>query len=517
MKSSWLLTRCLSAALVLSCTLSVHAAGTDAAAPRFSDTANHWAQDSINWAVQNKVIDGYEDHTFRPDQTVAETEFLAMLLRAYPGGALTPASSAEPWYAPYYRYADSKHWPTLHSADPNQYNRGLVARLIAASAGQQASISVIDAVKYLLEQKLSQGKTSATVDGYQASDRLSRAEAVTFIRNLKSKPHQPVAASGEPDVNRNAVPTPPANPQPPVQAALTAFAPLPAAGLSSANTDASVSGIAIGDPVTSVIAKLGDPARKDPSEYGFQWYIYNQSYADYVQIGVRDDQVVGLYASGLSGFAGKGLTDRSTREEVLKLYGNPLAGLVKGNTRFVQNYGKNEYGTYDLGKAYVTFFYDLYSNNAISGIQVIEKSTEQALAAFYPAASDELARAYERESFDLANAGRARMGLPAFAWDDAAAGTARGHSQDMADNAYFDHTDRSGQTPFDRMKNDGIRYHAAAENIAAGQTSAIFAHHGWMNSEGHRKNLLSPYARLGVGVAFGGPMHLYYTQNFYTP
>ncbi|PZE19616.1 CAP domain-containing protein [Paenibacillus xerothermodurans] len=139
------------------------------------------------------------------------------------------------------------------------------------------------------------------------------------------------------------------------------------------------------------------------------------------------------------------------------------------------------------------------------------------MSSFYPEASSTLVSAYERQSFDLANAARAKLGMSPFAWDDRIAGTARKHSQDMAANDFFDHNNLQGASPFDRMKRDGIKIRAAAENIAAGQTSAIFAHHGWMNSEGHRKNLLSDIKRLGVGVAFGGSMSIYYTQNFYTP
>lgn len=62
-----------------------------------------------------------------------------------------------------------------------------------------------------------------------------------------------------------------------------------------------------------------------------------------------------------------------------------------------------------------------------------------------------------------------------------------------------------------------VSYSTAGENIAAGQQSAIFAHEGWMNSAGHRRNILADFERLGVGVGFGGDMHTYYTENFYSP
>ena len=85
----------------------------------------------------------------------------------------------------------------------------------------------------------------------------------------------------------------------------------------------------------------------------------------------------------------------------------------------------------------------------------------------------------------------------------------------MMKENYFDHTNKNNESPFDRMKKENITYSGAGENIAAGQTSAIFAHEAWMNSQGHRKNILGDYKYIGVGVSFGGYYSIYYTQNFY--
>ncbi|MCP8345202.1 CAP domain-containing protein [Clostridioides difficile] len=93
--------------------------------------------------------------------------------------------------------------------------------------------------------------------------------------------------------------------------------------------------------------------------------------------------------------------------------------------------------------------------------------------------------------------------------------SSRKHSEDMRDNNFFDHVNKKNETPFDRMKREGIVYTSAGENIAAGQINAIYAHEAWMNSEGHRKNILGNYNNIGVGVIFGGSYKTYYTQNFY--
>lgn len=95
---------------------------------------------------------------------------------------------------------------------------------------------------------------------------------------------------------------------------------------------------------------------------------------------------------------------------------------------------------------------------------------------------------------------------------------AQAHSQDMADNNYFDHTNRQGQSPFDRMTAAGYTYWAAGENIAAGQPTPAAVVQGWLNSPGHCANLMNAnFTELGVGVATGGRYGIYWTQNFGTP
>ncbi|CAG7657436.1 CAP-associated domain-containing protein [Paenibacillus allorhizosphaerae] len=453
----------------------------------FKDASRHWGADAIAWAVTSGIVDGYEDGTFRPDQSVSEPEFLAMLLRAYPNTLVPSASKGAAWFEPYYLYADKQKWPVLHNTDPSRYNRGSVARLIAAT--QKGPLPLNDSIRYLLDQGLSQGKSAATVEGYRAGDKLSRAESVQFIRNLKRQSF--ALPSSSPDSQT--------------------------ATEQASGAAVTVKGIAIGDSADSVVGKLGEPARKDAGEYGVQWYIYNGNYSDYVQVGIADGKVAALYSPSANWTTEKGIADGSAKADVEQQYGSPLQYIMKGNTRFMMNYGNGEYGTYEIGGSYATFFYDLHRDQVVTGVQIVAKAAEQAQTSFYSEGSDGLARAFERQSFDLANAARVKLGLKAFAWDDAAAETARQHSADMAANNYFDHTNLSGQSPFDRMKQNDIKYRTAAENIAAGQSSAIFAHHGWMNSEGHRKNLLGDTQRLGVGVSFGGKMKIYYTQNFYTP
>lgn len=121
----------------------------------------------------------------------------------------------------------------------------------------------------------------------------------------------------------------------------------------------------------------------------------------------------------------------------------------------------------------------------------------------------------EQQVINLTNQERAKYGLPALKADWELSRVARYKSADMRDRNYFSHTSPTYGSPFSMMKNFGISYSAAAENIAAGQTTAQQVVQSWMNSEGHRKNILdSRMTHIGVGYAKGGSYGHYWTQMF---
>ena len=124
--------------------------------------------------------------------------------------------------------------------------------------------------------------------------------------------------------------------------------------------------------------------------------------------------------------------------------------------------------------------------------------------------------AYEQEVFDLVNQIREENGLKPFVYNETLAETARAHSQDMIDRDFFDHYNPDGKSPFDRMRDNGLSFSMAAENIAAGQRTPEEVVNSWMNSEGHRANILGSCEELGVGLALGGSYGYYWTQCFAT-
>jgi uncharacterized YkwD family protein len=139
---------------------------------------------------------------------------------------------------------------------------------------------------------------------------------------------------------------------------------------------------------------------------------------------------------------------------------------------------------------------------------------QQPVAATQPAATQATSTlsAYEQKVVDLTNQERAKNGLPALKVDLTLSKMAHEKSRDMSANGYFSHTSPTYGSPFDMMKKYGITYRYAGENIAMGQRTPEEVVKAWMNSEGHRKNILSAnFNYIGVGYVSQGN---YWTQEF---
>lgn len=118
----------------------------------------------------------------------------------------------------------------------------------------------------------------------------------------------------------------------------------------------------------------------------------------------------------------------------------------------------------------------------------------------------------EQAVVELTNKEREKAGLAPLQVDSALMAAAREKSQDMKDKNYFSHTSPTFGSPFDRLKALGISYQAAGENIAKGQKTAQEVVTAWMNSEGHRANILDEkFTHIGVGFVKDGSI---WTQQF---
>lgn len=125
---------------------------------------------------------------------------------------------------------------------------------------------------------------------------------------------------------------------------------------------------------------------------------------------------------------------------------------------------------------------------------------------------------FEQEVIRLVNVERQKAGLNALKTNLELSNVARIKSNDMKDKGYFSHTSPTYGSPFDMMKSFGIRYSYAGENIAMGQRTPEEVMKGWMNSEGHRNNILNPnFTEIGVGYAVDKNGRTYWTQMFIRP
>ncbi|MES5820066.1 CAP domain-containing protein [Streptomyces sp. RG80] len=120
-----------------------------------------------------------------------------------------------------------------------------------------------------------------------------------------------------------------------------------------------------------------------------------------------------------------------------------------------------------------------------------------------------------QEVVDLTNRERTRHGLSPLTVDPILATAAQAHSADMIARAFYSHTSPDGSQPWDRAAAAGSGRRSIGENIACGQRSPAEVVEGWMNSPGHRANILKPaFTHIGIGFAGGGSAGTYWTQLF---
>lgn len=279
----------------------------------------------------------------------------------------------------------------------------------------------------------------------------------------------------------------------------------------------SIYNIQMGDLKEAVEKELGKPQRVSMNEYGISWNTYHESYQNFVMIGYdSENKVAALYTNQDLISSTNGVKKGSRKDSVMSNLGDPLDELTKGFVRYKFPEDR-DYEVFEMDGSYVTVFFDKHENNTVTAMQIVSSKLEDDRADFYTDGSAQLEEGFEFQLFDLTNASRVNNGLGVLSWEDNVKETARKHSEDMAENNYFDHTNLDGESPFDRMLSDGIKYTMAGENLAYGQYSSIFAHEGLMNSLGHRENILQEgFTYLGVGVAFNNKSQPYYTENFIT-
>lgn len=262
--------------------------------------------------------------------------------------------------------------------------------------------------------------------------------------------------------------------------------------------------ISIGDTENGLIAKLGKPDRQLPSVTGYTLYVYHSDYLNYVQFGVASGKVVSIFSGSKNWQSSKGIKVGLSKKEVASIY--------SGIQTHFNDYQYSYRETMNLGKTTADIYYDFYTKKVASVYLKANSYTPEG-----EKWTSKMMESLEIQVFDMANMARAHHGLNPLDWDENARLAAKGHSEDMAKRNYYSHNSPDGITPWDRLRSYGISFRGAGENIYMSPRSAMDAHQGWMNSEGHRRNILGAFERVGIGVATSSSGESYFTQKFFNP
>ena len=297
----------------------------------------------------------------------------------------------------------------------------------------------------------------------------------------------------------------------------------------------------IGESTEALQADWGEPERIDPlPQTNMTAYIYNgnSTTEPYLLVGIKDQKVASYFTIG-KGFTVYDATvntvdGTAARQTELVQEGASAASMVDAgwseNTDnfYALNSDKQEAkeGTeayYRLtDNAYMYAFSDFYDgkDKAVYGFYAFSKDCNKYKMIYrtYMTYNDEILRVAETQVWEMTNAYRTYMGLSNLQWESKAEAAARGHSQDMADNNYFQHNSQDGTRFFARLQAEGISYRSCGENICAGSGDAIYMVIGWIGSSGHRNGILTPsFKYIGVGVAYNASAKwlVYATQDFW--
>ncbi|ATE55630.1 MULTISPECIES: CAP domain-containing protein [Actinosynnema] len=163
----------------------------------------------------------------------------------------------------------------------------------------------------------------------------------------------------------------------------------------------------------------------------------------------------------------------------------------------------------------------LLAGMTVTGLLAATGAANAAPRTTNPATSSVVAKAaqdapaYAAEVLKLTNQERAKAGCGALVANTKLAAAAKGHNDEMAAQNYFSHTGADGSAPAQRVDAAGYYWRATAENIAMGQSTPAAVVRAWMNSAGHKANILNcAYKDLGVAYTVNSRGKAYWTENF---
>ena len=297
----------------------------------------------------------------------------------------------------------------------------------------------------------------------------------------------------------------------------------------------------IGESITALKAEWGEPERIDPlpqkSLYG---YIYNGNSLTepYLIVGVKGEKVVSYFtiAKNFTAYDAVISTDDNETIQQTKLIQQGASAQSMIDAGWTEP-GTYEFDALDSSKsearvgteayykltdnAYIYAFSDYFDggDKSIYGMYAFSRECTKYSLMYrtYMTFTDEILRAAEQEVYEMTNAYRNYMGKALFKLEDRTTTAARKHSEDMANNNYFQHNSLDGSKFSARLTAEGISWSGAGENICAGAGDAINMVIGWIGSSGHRKGMLTDFKYIGVGAAYSSSADygIYCTQDFW--
>ncbi|MEK5430151.1 CAP domain-containing protein [Lysinibacillus sp. FSL R7-0073] len=285
----------------------------------------------------------------------------------------------------------------------------------------------------------------------------------------------------------------------------------------------------IGKGTQTVLEQYGEPGRKEPSSFGYEWWVYNKDVSTFFMIGVENNVVTQVYIAGqdINAFPFK---VGQKRDEIYRMtiIDYEVAANV-GDNIYIFSMNEEDMQTRLLIK-FDGLYAQLYIDRETSELQGIRYTNSKTLVLHQPYEmsyqgelvrrtppssflQQEIDRANAKQLDDLLNVTREHHGLLPVEMNETLENTARMHSEDMKVQNFLSHESPTYGDLKKRLQAQSIDYSDANENLATAYFDAIEAMHGWTNSPEHRKVLLNDkYSQVGSGVFVD-----YYTQIYIEP
>lgn len=283
-------------------------------------------------------------------------------------------------------------------------------------------------------------------------------------------------------------------------------------------------GSLIGKPIEVLVSEYGNPVRKEPSAYGYIWWVYKKENS-YMLAGIENEKVVTIYATGSINTAPFEL-GRSSNEVFKSRYPETEVIIHAHKSYYRFELSEEELNVRPLvpiGDFYAQLYIDQVSGS-LSGVRFMTKDIllrmkpyELIYEGTLPEAPSpgrsawvHIEKGNEIQLIEMTNLVRKRLNVKPLEWSPDLAKIAKSHSIEMVEKNYFDHESPENGGLEQRLKQMSILFNKSGENIGANYVDAPAAMEDWLNSPEQRDTLLNKsFSSVGIGV-----YRKHYTQIF---